>query len=152
MHPGSAVPPIRHCVTIAAPPSSVFAAIATGEAWDRWYTKGAQLEPSVGGVIELRFSPDGPYPSDYSARGSIVAYEPDSLLAFEWGKFPKHSHIEIHVEPVDEGAASLVTLFDVGYRLTDDTLPVILSCAAGWGEMLTLLKFWVEIQATYRRG
>ena len=51
------------------------------------------------------------------------------------------------ITPVDDG--SIVTLRETGYPDTDIAKQVMLGVATGWGEALTLLKFYLEHGVRY---
>jgi hypothetical protein len=50
--------------------------------------------------------------------------------------------VTIVITPVENG--SVVTLRETGYPDTDIAKQIMLGCATGWGEALTLLKFYLE--------
>ena len=55
--------------------------------------------------------------------------------------------IDLTEMPGGEGTA--VRLIETGYPDTPGGLAALLNCAAGWGEALTLLKFWLEHGVRY---
>jgi len=55
--------------------------------------------------------------------------------------------IEIDLEPSDEG--TILRLQEHGFRNTPGGRAAMAECAAGWGEAVTLLKFYVEHDITY---
>ena len=50
--------------------------------------------------------------------------------------------VAIDFEPVPEG--TLIRLRESGYQATPSGLRAMLNCSAGWGEALTLWKFFIE--------
>ena len=66
------------------------------------------------------------------------------------GLFTKHEKYNPEsgkFEAVENGA--IIRLREYGYEDTPSGRRGILECAAGWGEALTLLKFYVEHGITY---
>jgi hypothetical protein len=54
----------------------------------------------------------------------------------------------LEIKPKYDG--SILTLEEHGYRETVDGREYMIECAAHWGELLTLIKFYVEYDITYR--
>jgi uncharacterized protein YndB with AHSA1/START domain len=136
---------IRHSVLIRAKPAEVFAALSTGAGWSSWFTSEAVFDARPGGAVRFIWRDWGPDAIEVTDQGSVLAAESDRLLTFTWGNPP--SRVSIVIEPHDLGCV---------VRLTEDELPSgaagierLADCAAGWGEALTLLKFYVEHGLTY---
>ncbi|HEX3956082.1 MAG TPA: SRPBCC domain-containing protein [Trebonia sp.] len=136
---------IRHSALVRAKPSEVFAVLSTGSGWSSWFTSEAVFEARPGGAVRFVWRNWGPDAIDVTDQGSVLAAEPDHSLVFTWGDPP--SRVSIVIDPCDRGCI---------VRLTEDQLPPgeagierLADCAAGWGEALTLLKFYVEHGLTY---
>ena len=68
------------------------------------------------------------------------------LFSFEWGS-SMVSTVEFHLKAQYGG--TVVTLYEYGYPASDAGLVNMLDCASGWGEALTLLKFYLEHGIVY---
>ena len=67
-------------------------------------------------------------------------------FAFRWGtKMP--SIVEFNL--AERHGGTVVHLKEFDYPNSDQGLENILECAAGWGEALTLLKFYLELGVVY---
>jgi hypothetical protein len=73
--------------------------------------------------------------------------EPNRQFVFEWSPGTKRTTVSLTLEA--QGAGTRLTLEDRGYPRTPEGLSTLLTCATGWGEALTLLKFYLEHGATY---
>jgi hypothetical protein len=76
----------------------------------------------------------------------IEASRPE-LFVFQWGSEERATTIRTEFAQVDNG--TVVTLTEEGYRDTADGLAMILECASGWGEAVTLFKFYIEHGLVY---
>lgn len=143
----NAPPPIRHASFIDSAPERVFATLTSAEGWDAWFTRGCSLEPAVGGRIHFRwedFGPDGVTAED---GGKIVQLEPDKRFAFTWQPGDSVTTVLFTLEP--RGAGTVLSVHESGYTWSARDLSMLVESAAGWGEALTLLKFYLEHDLTY---
>jgi uncharacterized protein YndB with AHSA1/START domain len=98
-------------VRIAAPPALVWRFWTEPERLVRWMGDVATLEPQPGGAFRLE------YKSGDVAAGSFVEVDAPRRLVFTWGwEAPGDpvpaggSTIEVMLEPLDDGAATLLRL------------------------------------------
>ena len=76
----------------------------------------------------------------------MVQVDRPGLFVFRWGSKRKTT---ITFKLTDKFGGTVVDLTEDGYFDTPDDRAMILECAAGWGEALTLLKFYIEKQLVY---
>jgi lipocalin/uncharacterized protein YbjT (DUF2867 family)/ligand-binding SRPBCC domain-containing protein len=104
-------------VVVDAPPAQAFAPIRRIGGATGWYFAGplwrlrAALDRCVGGagMPRLRRDPDECDVSDVIDGWRVEAYEPDRLLRLSAGlKLPGRGWLEFRVEPLDDGACSLI--------------------------------------------
>jgi uncharacterized protein YndB with AHSA1/START domain len=81
--------------------------------------------------------------------GPVLEARRGERLVFQWHPDgPTYATtVAIHLEAREGG--TVVRLREWGYLDTPAGLAAMLDCAAGWGEALTLLKFYVELGAIY---
>jgi uncharacterized protein YndB with AHSA1/START domain len=135
---------IRHAVLVHAPPERVYDAFTTGEDLDGWFTSGAVVDPRPGGQIRFRWVAWGPDRVTGEDGGPVLeAFRPNRFV-FQWhpGGPSYATKVEVDFEPAAEG--TIVRLREHGYPDTPEGHRACLDCAAGWGEALVLLKFYVE--------
>ena len=139
---------IRKRIYIAAPIEKVFEALTSSEHWDRYFTTGMELDPRPGGVCNFRWKDWGPDLVDLGSPGRVTEIEPPMRFAFEWGRPGEKTMAQLDLET--RGNGTVLSLFESGYPQTHDGLRSILECSAHWGELLALVKFYVEYGFIYR--
>ena len=96
---------IERELVLAAPRSAVWAALTTSEGLTAWWSpRGAEVDLSPGGELVLHFTAE-----HKSAPATVVAVEPERLLAITWRPFQD--------EPDAAEAGDLTTR--VEFRLSD---------------------------------
>jgi uncharacterized protein YndB with AHSA1/START domain len=130
---------VKRSVFIRAPRETVYDAFATAEGLDGWFTHGSRVDSHPGGALLLRWV-------DWGADKSITADVPGKVIeakrperfVFEWGEPGSESTVEIVLEDRDGG--TVLRLREYRFRKIEN----VIDNAGGWGEALTLAKFWVE--------
>jgi uncharacterized protein YndB with AHSA1/START domain len=140
---------IRHATLVRASPERVYAAFTTAEGLDSWFTSGAKVDPQPGGEIRFHWNAWGPDQVTGEDGGPVLEARPPERFVFQWRPdSPDYfTTVEVNFEAVPEG--TVVRLREHGYRDTPAGREAFANCAAGWGEALTLLKFFVEHQVSY---
>lgn len=138
--------PITHKTLIKTDREKVFRAIATGEGLDEWFTKGTSVDKYQGGHIKFVWKKWGPDKVDAEAGGPVLEYDPPKRFVFQWWS-TNPTTIEIDLEEIEEG--TMVTLKESGYEHSEEGIDRCLECAVGWGEALTLMKFYLEHGVLY---
>ena len=133
--------PIFQKTFIRADIETVFRAIATAEGLDEWFTKGSTLEQRNGGKIQFVWKDWGADSVNEKAGGPILEYDPPRRLVYKWGSEPPST---VEIDLVERGGGTLITARETGYLNTKEGWARCLDCASGWGEALTLLKFYLE--------
>jgi len=138
---------IKQRTYIAVPPEKVYDTITDPKEWDAFFTTGMQLDPKPGGVCNFAWKDWGPDSYTLTAPGKVVeAVRPEQFI-FQWGR--EGSETTVRFELSAEHGGTVVTLTEDGYKDTPDGRAMILECASGWGEALTLLKFYIEHGIVY---
>jgi uncharacterized protein YndB with AHSA1/START domain len=130
---------VKQSVYVRAPREKVYDAFATAEGLDGWFTRGARVDARPRGAMLFRFVDWGPE-NDINAEfpGRVVEARRPERFVFEWGEPGKESTVEIDF--VERQGGTLVRLREFGFR----EITNVIENAGGWGEALTLVKFWVE--------
>jgi len=109
---------VRLDTRIDAPPDRVWRALATQEAWRRWFNAKTQLEPRLGGLFRVEGSHRG---TPYAFVGEVVAFDPPREIAVTWipvgtdWPFPDlHSIVRFTCEP--EGSGTRVRVSHEGFE------------------------------------
>jgi uncharacterized protein YndB with AHSA1/START domain len=133
---------IFHEIYIRASQSKVYETLTSAAGWDAWFTTGTFLEIKPDGTGEVRLRWERPDGSIIKDGGKIVKAYPSSVFSFEWEPGESKTLVKIVMEPYRSG--TLVRLKEEGYRLSQKDKSALVSCAAGWGEALMLLKMYLE--------
>ncbi|MBF9131924.1 SRPBCC domain-containing protein [Plantactinospora sp. S1510] len=113
---------------LAHPPEKVWPAVTEPEHLSRWFPAEVRLEPRPGGQITFSFGPDGA-----ETTGSISAYDPPRLFAFDWdGDL-------FRIELRADGPGCLLV-----FSHTFDDRPAAASYASGWRNCLDELDRLVD--------
>lgn len=143
----SSMPAITHSVYIDAPVDRVFETLTTAKGWDAWFTEGTTLDARSGGFIQLRWVNFGSGKWTTEDGGPVVDVLPNERFAFLWS--PAGHPTTVSFTLVTRGPGTVVSLREDGYLLTDYDLEALVGCSVGWGEALSLLKFYLEHDVTY---
>ena len=140
---------IRQTTLVRAPPEKVYDGIASAEGLNAWFTYNSELDPRPGGDIVFRWKDWGPNKYTLNSPGKVVEAKRPEKFVFQWkADNPTYATtIEMIFERVEEG--TVIHLREFGYHNTPSGRAAMLECAAGWGEALTLLKFYVEHNILY---
>ena len=140
---------IRQNTLVRAKPEVVYDALTTGSGLDAWFTVGSEVDARPGGKIIFRWKRWGPDKYTNDAQGTVVEAKRPERFVFQWkADNPSYATtIEMDFEEVEEG--TVVRLREHGYQDTPSGRSAMLECAAGWGEALTLMKYYVEHGVTY---
>jgi uncharacterized protein YndB with AHSA1/START domain len=128
---------IKQATLVRAKPEAVYDAIATAEGLDAWFTVGSELDARPGGKMVFRWKNWGPDKYTNDSPATVVEADNPSYA----------TTIELDFEEVEEG--TVVRLREYGYHDTLSGRAAMLECAAGWGEALTLMKYYIEHGVTY---
>ncbi len=141
--------PISHDVLIRAERERVYDALTTSEGFDSWFTTGASIDARPGGQIILRWKDWGPDHITAEDGGPVLEAIRPERFVFQWhpGNPGYTTTVEITLEPDERG--TIVRLREHGYHNTPEGRKAFATCATGWGEALTLLKFYVEHGVRY---
>jgi uncharacterized protein YndB with AHSA1/START domain len=129
----------RQSVFIRAPRETVYDAFTTAEGLDAWFTRGSRVDARPGGALLFRWVDWGADRSiNTDVPGRVLEAKRPERFVFEWGEPGSESTVEIVFEARDGG--TVVRLREFGFRKIEN----VIDNAGGWGEALTLAKFWVE--------
>jgi uncharacterized protein YndB with AHSA1/START domain len=129
----------KHSEFIRAPREKVYDAFATAEGLDGWFTRGARVDARPGGAMLFRWVDWGPEKTiNEEAPGRVLEAKRPERFVFQWGKPGEETTVEIILEEREGG--TLLRLREFGFRRIED----VVGNASGWGQALTLVKFWLE--------
>ena len=134
---------------VRAEPEKVYDALTTPEGLDGWFTTGAEVDAVPGGSITLRWKDWGYDQYNGDSGGPVLEAERPGRFVFKWQSDDKRylTTVSISIETHPEG--TLVSLTEEGYEDSPAGHQDLLNRCTGWGEALTLMKFWVEHGVRY---
>jgi uncharacterized protein YndB with AHSA1/START domain len=136
----------KHKMFIRAPREKVYDAFATAEGLDGWFTRGSRVDARPGGAMLFKWVDWGAEQDiNVEAPGRVLEAKRPERFVFEWGGPGSESTVEIVLEEREDG--TLVRLREYGFRKIEN----VIENAGGWGEALTLVKFWVEHRIAINR-
>lgn len=138
----ASMPVICQSTYIAVPPSEAYRCLTTAACWDGWFTDGTEIDAREGGFIRLRWRDFGVAHLTMEDGGPVLEAVPDRRFVFRWQPGSRPTTVTFDLSPLGDG--TLVELTESGYPAASDDLATLVSCAAGWGEALTLMKFYLE--------
>ena len=141
---------IRQRTFIGASPEEVYDTITSPQKWDAFFTTGMELDPRPGGVCSFSWKDWGPDNYTLKVPGKVLKAERPRTFSFKWGREGKETRVGFDLTATNGG--TILTLTEDGYRDTPDDRAMMLECASGWGEALTLLKFYIEHGIVYAGG
>ena len=98
-----------HVWTITASATEVFRALTEPVELRQWFALGAQVEPRVGGVYRFWGRHTLATPPEDAARQTIIRFEPNVLLAFEWPINEIDTDVTIRLAPARESTTFSLT-------------------------------------------
>lgn len=138
---------IKQRTFIAAPREKVYDTITNAQSWDEFFTTGMELDPQPGGICSFSWKDWGPDKYTLKVPGKVIEVRRPELFVFSWGSDEKQTTIRIELNSVETG--TVLTLTESGYKDTPHGRSMIVECASGWGEAITLLKFYIEHGIVY---
>ena len=139
---------IKQRTYIAATPEKVYDTLTSAKEWDSFFTTGMALEPRPGGTCQFSWKDWGPNFYTLKVPGKVVEADKPNKFVFRWGSEGKETTVSFELTGEHDG--TVVTLTERGYKDTPESRAMMLECASGWGEALTLLKFYIEKGIVYK--
>jgi uncharacterized protein YndB with AHSA1/START domain len=129
----------KHSEFIRAPRERVYDAFATADGLDGWFTRGARVDAKPGGAMLFRWVDWGAEKTiNQEAPGRVLEAIRPERFVFQWGEAGEETTVEIILEEREGG--TLLKLREYGFHKIEN----VIDNASGWGQALTLVKFWLE--------
>jgi uncharacterized protein YndB with AHSA1/START domain len=140
-------PEIRMVTLVRAPRERVYDTFTRAEELDSWFTTRAEVDARSGGEMVWRWVDWGPDAYTGEDRGPVLEARRPERYAFQWQSALGGTTVELDFE--EHSAGTVVRLREHGYPDTPEGWAGFSDCSTGWGEALTLLKFYVEHRVHY---
>lgn len=135
------MPDIMHLVKINAPAERVYQALTTSEGIRNWWTRDADLEATVGGEGEFRFSS---YGGTQITRVRVVELVPSLRVGWKttFSFRPEWVDTTITFELRADVQDTMILFAHRGFQQADDIYAL---CTTGWGYYLVSLQRYLEM-------
>ena len=129
----------KHREFIRAPRERVYDAFATTDGLNAWFTEGGSVDARPGGAMKFTWVDWGPDKGSFESVGRVIEARRPERFVYRWGEEGKDATtVELTFEEREDG--TLVQVREYGFV----KIASALDNSSGWGEALTLAKFWVE--------
>ena len=140
---------IRYATLVRAARDKVYDGIATADGLDGWFTHGAEVDARPGGHIQFRWREWGPERLTFEDGGPVLEAVRPERFVFQWSPDDQSYRTTVEIEFEEDSRGTIIRLVEHGYRDTPSGRTALMNCAGGWGEALTLWKFWIEHAVRY---
>ncbi|TCP24467.1 dihydroorotate oxidase B electron transfer subunit [Scopulibacillus darangshiensis] len=133
---------IQQRTFIRVPVEEIYDTLTTAAGWNAWFTDGTNVNIKNGkGEIHLVWIGLGGNKNTIEDGGPITKADPNRCFEFKWSPAKNLiTTVTFTFERKENG--TYLTVTDSGYDF--DNLSALTMCSTGWGEALTLLKFYLE--------
>lgn len=139
---------VRFKTFVNADPRKIWQLISTAEGWKQWFVSEMKLDPKPGGAMEFYWKDFGPDKVTVREPGEVVALEEARRFAYKWVNRQRYwTDVVISIEGNFDGAT--VEVVETGFPEGDEGHQIALENSSGWGQALTMLKYFVEHGVTY---
>ena len=135
---------IQHATYIEAHPSEVYEAFTDPDRLNEWFTTGATGTPATGETMHFAWEAWGPDEVTAADEVTVIEASPPDTFVFQWYAHVRWGPTTVELSFEGETGGTVVRVRESGYDNAQDALGVLIDCATGWGEALTLLKLYVE--------
>lgn len=143
--------PIKLSNFIKVDRDKVFETITTPSGWDGFFTSGMEIDLKPGGEMKFVWKDFGPNFANESAKARILRFSKPEQFVFQWYPVTKDNPTTIEINLVDKYGGTVVELIEYGYPDSPEGIKMLIDCSCGWGEALTLLKFYLEFNIKYQQ-
>ncbi|MBI4876553.1 MAG: SRPBCC domain-containing protein [Acidobacteria bacterium] len=130
-------------------PERVFDALTTARGLDEWFTASSSIDPTPGGLIVYRWKDWGiqKYTGEY--RGQVIEIDRPRRYVWQWMADSGGYDTTVEMDFTPTGEGTLVRLVEYGYEDGPVGMRDLLNRVAGWAEVLTLMKYYLEHGVRY---
>jgi uncharacterized protein YndB with AHSA1/START domain len=141
---------ISHSVFIRATREKVWDAFTTPQGLDGWWgTRGSEIDLRPGGKLKLRWRDWGPEKDINDDRDCVVIeVSRPKRFVFQWGP-PTDAITTVEFDLEEREGGTLLRVREHGFAPTAKGRESFGNNSLGWGEVSTLLKFYVEHGVRY---
>lgn len=106
---------IKQATFVRASADQVYNAFTTSEGLDAWFTKGAEVDPRLGGEILFRWRDWGPDRVAGEAGGPVLEAVPPERFVFQWHPEDASYATKVEIDFTKIAGGTTVRLREYGY-------------------------------------
>jgi glutathione S-transferase len=129
-----------HKEFIRAPREKVYDAFATTDGLNAWFTEGGRVDARPGGAMLFRFVDWGADNINAQFAARVLEAKRPERFVYQWGIEKPETTTTVELTFEEQNGGTIVRVREYGFIDIKNAL----GNSAGWGEALTLAKFWVE--------
>jgi glutathione S-transferase len=129
-----------HKEFIRAPREKVYDAFATTDGLNAWFTEGGRVDARPGGAMLFRFVDWGADNINAQFAARVLEAKRPERFVYQWGIEKPETTTTVELTFEEQNGGTIVHVREYGFIDIKNAL----GNSAGWGEALTLAKFWVE--------
>jgi uncharacterized protein YndB with AHSA1/START domain len=141
---------IHFAVIIHTDRVRVYETLTHAEGWNAWLTEDSSLDPRPGGRVVFQWKNFGPDHLSTSDYGTVIEVVPPERFCFRWHPDSPTYETEVNLDLYEDADGTVVRVTERGFADSLEGLHAFGQSAAAWGEALTLLKYYLEHDITYR--
>jgi uncharacterized protein YndB with AHSA1/START domain len=137
---------------VGRPVHQVFEAVVDPAKLSRYFTTGGAVgRLEAGATVQWDFAD---FPGAFPVE--VIEVVPDRKIVLRWagteGLDDGRTTVTLSFAPLDDGTRTLVTIAEARWKPTPAGLKASYGNCAGWTQMLSALKAWVEYDINLRQG
>lgn len=137
---------------VGRPVHEVFQAVVDPAKLSGYFTTGGAVgRLETGATVQWDFAD---FPGAFPVE--VIEVVPDEKIVLRWagaeGLDEGRTTVTLTFAPLDDGTRTLVTIAEAGWKETPAGLKASYGNCAGWTQMLSALKAWVEYDINLREG
>lgn len=142
---------IKQRTLICADIETVYHNLTTAEGLNQWFTIESFVSDTPGGRIYFNWisKRNNITMGSIKDEGIVLEIDPPSIFSFQWHPDGSHYATTVRFELEESPEGTIVQVTEHGFNNTKSGRRAFMGCATGWGEALTLLKFYTEYGLTY---
>jgi uncharacterized protein YndB with AHSA1/START domain len=140
---------VSFATLIHAPREKVYDAFTKAEELNHWFTKSSKIDARPGGSILICWENWGVDHYTGEDGGPVLEAMRPERFVFQWHPHRKDYVTTVEMDFEERADGTVMRVRETGVEDSPEGLKSILGNAGGWGEALTLLKFYVEHGVTY---
>lgn len=125
----------------------VWPMLTTAEGFNRWFTTAMKLEPQPGGSMEFFWKDFGADKMTIRETGTVLWMHPLKEFVFRWGNGAYTTTVQLLFNALNGGTE--IEVVESGLPEGDAGMKIILDNGPGWGQALTMLKYYAEYGAVF---